>query len=126
MKKIITALLLLTLCSQAHAIDRLNIKQGATLPIYRVTVVDTSGATVDLTGCTVTATMRQDGNTTNAFSNVPAVVSVPTAGYFDFYWNTSQTAKVGTYTIQFTIAGPAGTYGLPTGTLAPITIEPSY
>jgi hypothetical protein len=128
MKRVIAAsLLILAICSQASAIDRLKIKQGSTLPSYRVPVVDSFGAAVDLTGCTVTASMRADGNSVNAFTDALAVIAAPpTAGVFIFYWSTSQTAKAGTYTIQFTVRGPRGTFTIPTGTLAPVTIERRY
>ena len=128
MKRIIAlSLLILAVCSQAGAIERLNIKQGNTLPIYRVTVVNWLGIPVDITGCTVTASMRQDGNTVNAFTDALAVIaSPPTSGTFDFYFNASQTARAGTYTIQFTVVGPGGTFTIPTGTMAPVTIEKKY
>ena len=127
MKKILAAVLLIAICSQAQALERLRLKQGDTLPTYRVPIVDALGMPVDLTGCTITASMRLDGNTINAFSNAPAlIVSPPTAGVFVFYWNTSQTARAGTYTIQFTVAGPGGTFTIPTGTMAPVTIEKKY
>jgi hypothetical protein len=127
MRKILAAILLIVLCSQAQALERIRLKQGNTLPTYRVPIVDALGMPVDLTGCTVTASMKMDGNTVNAFTDEPAViVAPPTAGVFVFYWSTSQTARAGTYTIQFTVASPGGTFTIPTGTMAPVTIEKKY
>jgi hypothetical protein len=126
MKKIIALILLLSACSQAQAIDRKVMKQGDTLPPYYVTITDSSGVAVDLTGCTVTASMRADGNTLNAFTDAPAIIGIPTAGFFTFYFDATKTAKAGTYTIQFRITGPSGTFTIPTGTMAPVVIEEKY
>ena len=127
MKKTFLVPIFLMLAQQAYAIERIFLTQGDVLPAYQVFVVDASGLPVDLTGCTITATMRMDGNTINAFANSPALVSSPpTSGAFSFFWNSTQTATSGAYTIQFTVNSPGGVYTLPSGTLAPVKIVPKY
>ena len=125
MKKIF-AIALALLIPAAAAADTLYLRQGDTLPIIKETLVSSSGAAVDLTGCTVTATMRAAGSTTNAFADWQAVISAPAAGSFEFYWATTLTASTGLYFIQFTVATPTGRYTLPSSSNQAVSIGEKY
>ena len=121
------ALIALALIMPADATaDTLFLRQGDTLPIIKESLVALSGAPIDLTGCTVTATMRAAGNTVNSFSDWPCVISAPAAGSFEFYWAETLTATSGLYFIQFTVITPTGRQTIPSSSNQAVQINERY
>lgn len=81
--------------------------KGDTGPSYPSKIVDSTGAGVDLTGKTITATMTMVGGAA-VFSARSAGISLgnqtTNPGEFDLSWQSGDTAVSGTYTITFHVS----------------------
>lgn len=129
MKRIASVLLLLLLVGMTSStmalVDDLNLKKGDLLPAYPMDVSDTNGI-VDLTGCTVTATMENAAGT-NIFTDVTATVTDAANGQVEYRWVASDTNTVGAFYIEFKVTTPGGKpYTVPAAFKAKVNINERY
>lgn len=94
------------------AINPLELRQGATGPALNIWVkdYDTNNQlqACDLTGSTITCTMRNLRTNANVFSNRAAVVYDATKGKIRCAWQTGDTTAIGEYAVQVKIVKPDG------------------
>jgi hypothetical protein len=74
---------------------------GQTHPIWQLPWTDTDGAAVDLTGATLTATIKAVGATTSALMKNTPTVFQPNPGIVRYVVHAAEVAEPGTYDIQF-------------------------
>lgn len=90
-----------------------SIKQNDLWPAIRAILRDSDGNAIDLTGSTVTFTMRVYGSATPPVISAAAatVLSPATAGRVEYQWAGADTATLGMYQAEFglDIGGKVGT-----------------
>jgi hypothetical protein len=105
-------------------IEVLHLTQYDLQPVYSVTVVDSSGSVIDITGATIRTTMRLENSTTLAINRSTAGITLTdaTAGQFEYQWQAGETDTPGSYDIEFEITPSAGgKFTLPNPTLSQST-----
>jgi len=117
--------LLAAAATWAASIDTLYLKAGDVAPPYKVLVIDENG-TMDLTGTTITATMRSLETGTNRFEGITCTSTDLLNGRFEYRWADSDTTSTGAYSMQFHIQHADGQFTIPTGTDAEVVIEERY
>ncbi len=101
-----------------------TMKQGDRLPELTATLMDGSGAAIDLTGLTVVFHMRQVGATTLAVSGTCTLIT-PAAGSVSYPWAAGDTATAGNFQGEFEIQySGQRVLTVPNGDSFPITIVP--
>lgn len=112
------------------AIKVRDYRQGATGPAYGLQVKDYVAGLLtpfDLTGTTITCTMRSLRSGANVFTNRAATVYDATVGKVMCRWQAGDLATVGEYAIQFKIIGTDGSiYIIPAGEDAQIVVGTAY
>ncbi len=100
------------------AIKTLQLHTNDLQPYYRVTVKDSDGNLIDLTGATIVCTMRE--STTGAVKINRASAGIVIAnqttnkGEFEYRWQSSDTDTAGSYYIEFeTTPQTGGKFTLP-------------
>lgn len=90
-------------------IETLYLTQHDLQPYYYVTVTDSAGGAIDLTGAEIRTNMRQQHSTVLTInrSTVGITVSDATAGQFQYEWQSGNTDSTGVYDIEFEIT-PSG------------------
>lgn len=87
--------------------ETLYLVQGDTRPAYPAVLRDTQGV-VDLTGCTVTATVENATNGDDIVTDQPAIVTYAARGECEYRWASSDTNTVGAFQIQFKVLDADG------------------
>lgn len=94
------------------AIETLYLTQHDLQPYYYVTVKDSSGALVDLTGAVIRANMKLVGGTAPKInrSSTGIVIANQTTnkGEFEYRWQAGDTDTAGTYYIEFEVTPQTG------------------
>lgn len=99
------------------------IKQGDTKPIVTATILDATGAVVNLTGCTVQFVMRALTSNTPLIQKSATVVT-PAAGTVSYTWTAQDTATAGNYMAQFVVTfGDATIQSFPVDGYLEVLIE---
>ncbi len=99
-------------------------KQGDRLPELTATLMDGSGAAINLTGLTVIFHMRQVGATTLTVSGTCTLIT-PAAGAVSYPWAAGDTATAGDFQGEFEIQySGQRVLTVPNGDSFPITIVP--
>lgn len=107
-------------------IKTLHLTQFDLQPVYPVTVVNSSGIAIDITGSTIRTTMRLENSTTIAINRSTAGITLTdaTAGAFTYQWQAGDTDSTGLYDIEFeTTPAAGGKFTLPNPTLSQSTSE---
>lgn len=79
-----------------------SLKKGARQPPLKVQLLDSSGAAVDLTGCTVVFRMRLK-SATSLKVNAAASVTTALEGRVQYAWGATDTDTVGLYLAEFEV-----------------------
>lgn len=113
------------------AINILNLRQGATGKPYCIWVKDYDANNVlqpcDLTGTTITCSMRNLRTGANVFTNRAVVVYDATQGKIKYCWQVGDTVAIGDFAIQFKIIDTDGSIIIiPAGEDAQIKIGVAY
>lgn len=82
--------------------------QGAKRPSQTVTLTDTDGTAVDLTGATITARLRNVASGAEANSDGSFVVTNAAGGVFRWDYGTTDVATAGRFQVQFNLAYSSG------------------
>lgn len=127
MKKYIGVFLFLLISNISFAdAEKLFMKTGDTYPSYKIQLYDSNGA-IDLTGATVSFSMKNSVNGTNKISNVSATITSPTTGDVTYYWAVTDTATAGLYNIEFKVTlASGGIFKVPTNSKAQVNIESAF
>lgn len=91
-------------------IDTLKLIQFDLQPKYLITVTDSTGGAVDITGATIRCSMSLERSTTLTINRSTAGVTITgaTSGQFEYQWQSGETDTVGAYDIEFEITPSAG------------------
>jgi hypothetical protein len=90
-------------------VETLFLTQFDLQPEYKVTVTDSTGGVVDITGAAIRTTMRLSRSTTVKIDRSTAInISSAAEGKFEYQWQSSDTDTTGTYDIEFEITPVAG------------------
>ena len=94
--------------------DTFHIGQGDTQDPLRATIYQEDGVTpVDLTGATVTFSMKTDLGAELVAAGVAVVENPPTAGVVRYDWQTGDTDVAGEHVARFKVTVPAGVFSAP-------------
>lgn len=85
-----------------------TIKRGDTFPVLSQTIRDATGSAVDLTGATVTFTMRATSAIAPTVNATATVVAPATAGQVTYTWTATDSATPGTYMAEFHVVLSGG------------------
>ncbi len=81
-------------------------------PYYRVTVKDSDGNLIDLSGATIVATMKNTSAGTLKLNRQSAGIVIANQttnkGEFEYRWQTNDTDTAGTYYIEFEVVPSSG------------------
>jgi hypothetical protein len=77
---------------------------GQTHPIWQLPWTDTDGAAVDLTGATLTATIKAEGASASALMKNTPTVFATNPGIVRYVVHATEVAAPGTYLVQFVAA----------------------
>ena len=88
--------------------NKLTFKRNDTRPYFKVKIIDESGNNVDLTGATVTFTMRNRSDATVKVNAASCTVTSATAGEVEYRWAATDLDTAGIYDGEFciTFSGP--------------------
>lgn len=84
------------------------LKVGDRLPLFRVTLKDGNGDAVDLTGCTVAFSMREQGSATKKITAAAATVITAASGIVEYTWAALDVDAAGTYLCEWRVTTGAG------------------
>lgn len=112
-------------------ITPLELRQGSTGPALNIWIkdydTDNKLKSCDLTGTTITCTMRNLRTGANVFTNRAAVVYDATKGKIRCVWQSGDTAAIGEYAIQIRILDVEGKLIiLPGGEDAQVRVKQAY
>jgi len=74
---------------------------GQTHPVWQLPWTDTDGAAVDLTGATLTATIKAEGASASAPTKNTPTVFTANPGVVRYVVNATEVSAPGTYLVQF-------------------------
>lgn len=91
-------------------INTLYLNQHDLQPYYYVTVTDSTGGAVNITGATIRITMRPEDSTALKInrSTVGITISDATAGRFQYAWQAADTDTIGIFDVEFEITPASG------------------
>ena len=81
---------------------------GSTSPVWTPTVLDDSGAAKNLTGATITLTIRNVATGVEVAGAGTWTIPNPTAGQAQYAWGASDTAAPGSFLLKVKITGLPG------------------
>jgi len=88
--------------------------QGSVRPAQSITWTDADGTPIDLTGATITGTMRKIGDDTTRAITGALTVTDGAAGRFTWQYDAADVATAGSYEAQFTATYDTGPTPAPT------------
>lgn len=90
-------------------IETLFLTQFDLQPEYKVTVTDSTGGAIDLTGAEIRTTMRLSRSTTIKIDRSTVInLSSASGGKFEYQWQSSDSDTTGIYDIEFEITPASG------------------
>ena len=101
-----------------------TVKKGDRLPKLRATLLDSSGAAIDLTAASVQFRMRPRGGGALKVNAAASVVAPATSGVVEYAWGATDTDTEGNFEAEFavTLAGLVQT--VPASGFVLVSVEP--
>ncbi len=92
------------------SIETLFLIQFDLQPKYFVTVQDSTGGAVDITGATIRTSMRLDNSTALTINRSTAGITLTASsiGQFEYAWQAGDTDSTGLFSIEFEVTPSAG------------------
>lgn len=104
--------------------NKLTFKRNDTRPYLKIKVTDEDGNNVDLTGSTITFTMRNRSDATIKVNAGSCTITSATAGEVEYRWASSDLDTAGIYDGEFSIVFPGPTtLTLPSNNYIEIEVE---
>jgi hypothetical protein len=124
MKKYLLCVLFLLLVGQTFAATDFYLRKGDTGPYYYVQITDSSGA-VNLSGGTVTVTMKSLTGTVKVDAAAASITSAAN-GYVEYQWTTTDTNWPTNFLIEFKLTLGGRIYTFPTRDTARVIIKDNF
>jgi hypothetical protein len=124
-KMILIFAFLFGLVSPAFSVKDLDLKKGATGPYYYAQITDSTNTAVNLSGATITCTMKSLTGTAK-INAVACNVTSATSGYFEYRWAANDTNWCTTFLIEFTATVGGLTYIWPSKETAKVIIRDNF
>lgn len=95
-------------------------------PAYAVTLTDSTGGAINVTGATIRFTMAPVDSTALTVNRSTAVtITSATAGQFEYRWQAGNTDSTGDYLVEFEVTpASGGKFTVPAERDARVTIRP--
>lgn len=94
------------------AIKPLKLSTNDIQPYYRVTVKDSDGALIDLTGASIVCTMKDSATGAVKINRQSAGIVIASQttnkGEFEYRWQSGDTGTAGSYYIEFEVTPASG------------------
>lgn len=113
--------LMVPVCVSAGPRD-FNLRVGDTGPYYYAQIVDQNGDAVDITGATVTFSMRSMTGTAKV-SGSAMEISTASSGEIEYRWDAADTDWAATFAVQIQMTLGGLTYSFPTSGVAKVIIS---